>query len=108
MKPYLFTLLILTGCGSSIRSTALIESPPRETNCKVEVYAERDRIEKRHRTIGLIEILVGNSAEVGSYIPRLKAEACKLGADGIVLPSSLAFPDFNGQATAIKFEKESK
>lgn len=104
MKSYTLVFLILTGCGSSIKTTALIQTPPRDALCKLDVYTDIASVTKKHKTVGLVEVVVGNHAEVSAYIPKFKAEACKLGADAIVLPKSMAFPDYTGIATAIKFD----
>lgn len=114
MKPYLLALIVLSGCAS-IRSTALIQTPPREKNCEVALYVSGEEPKKPYKTIALLE-MKGDYDQVADYLPELKAEACKMGADAVVLPKGVnskivgyymgaALTEGVGQATAIKFEE---
>lgn len=117
MKPYLFALIVLTGC-TGVKSTALIETPARETNCKLGLYVQGEEPKEKYKTIGLLE-MKGDHDQVSEYLPKLKAEACKLGADAIILPNGMtqkvvgfyygaALSEGIAQAMAIKFEEALK
>ena len=86
-----FALVILTAGGCA--STSLVKLgetsyPPKPSNCKIIVYTQPPQNTK-YDEIALITARGGGTifsdSDAGSVIPELKAKACEVGADAIII-----------------------
>lgn len=103
--------LVMTGCASS--STQLLSSqklPPKGENCTLEIFADASKIEQEFTEIALVNHITGADAfsdKGASEITKaLKEEACKAGADGLII-KTITQGSWNnqgrGEGIAIKF-----
>jgi hypothetical protein len=89
----LSALLLISACSTTTNSTLLTEKKyaPKKDDCAIKVYSSNPTDVKFEE----IAILTARSQEFSSnttlerILPHLKEEACKIGADGIVIKNAV-------------------
>jgi hypothetical protein len=79
------TLILLISCSSSTRSVSFdnTERRPKLDNYTIEIL-DRANIDKPFKVIGYIEIVAWEGTDLKKTFGSLKAEARKLGGNGLI------------------------
>ena len=113
MKPYLIVfILVLSGCASSsVQLLSAEQYPSKNSECPLDVFTSESKVTKKYKEIAIITHKTKQDAfsdkGASSIIPELKEEACKLGADGLIVRSvqqgTWGEPG-HGEAIAFKYQ----
>lgn len=111
-RTALAVMVLLVGCAtSSVQRLSTKTYPPKPSTCAVEVFTDPSRVEKKYVEIALITHKTKQDAfsdkGAANITNALLREACKQGADGMIIKSisqgTWGDPG-RGEAIAIKYE----
>lgn len=106
-NPAMVVLLGVTACLAP-RVTVMPSGPgitasPRPADCRVDFY--RTRVDRPYDELAALKVFGGDSFKNNEpdFQEVIRAKACALGADAVVVTQDLAEPGGTMMATAIKF-----
>ena len=81
-RLFLFCLLTLTSCAHTSVTRLNLNLTAKPKNCQVSIYTEPSAIDTRYEEVCLI---ASSAAYTNDAIQNAKEEACKCGADAILI-----------------------
>lgn len=89
MKTLLvFLAMALTGCAT-VGVTRLGQAEPRNKKCSLDVFTNESEVKRQYQNVCLIDSktgsTLGDNRTMAGAIDIIRPEACKCGADAIVL-----------------------
>ncbi|PWU22801.1 MAG: hypothetical protein C5B49_00090 [Bdellovibrio sp.] len=105
-------LSILAGCASSsVQPLTAKKYPNKPADCGLEFYTDANRVQRKYSELALVTHKTEQDAfsdkGAAKITEALRKEACKLGADGLIIKSAIqgTWGDpGRGEGIAIKFE----
>lgn len=80
--------LLIAACGS-VTVSRFAPAPPRPQDCRLEVYASENEVDRGFETVCIIGVRTGTHifAEkgVGGALNQARPQACECGADALIL-----------------------